>query len=331
MRFSLSFMMISMAGVVIIILLMLHTVSQKSSGPPIIVINDNSNKDFSLPFNQRRKHVVGAQAFQPREIVQKHNESYDYKEVLAKLNADHAAMDEPRLIEIIRNHFIVPPSKEQYNLKNPDRLDYSNGQTPFIDSRLNYIEGGFYVECGALNGEQGSNSLFFEKVRKWNGLLIEADPSNYDALTTKHRKAFTMHACLNPRPYPAVMTFNKAFNRGRVVHDQEARNWIKKQNIQADPVQVQCLPLYSILLALNQTTVDFFSLDVEGDELNVLKTIPFDKVNIKMLTVEYVHDTGRFSELQSYMEGKGYDTLLRMQRDDGSVNDIIFRKKELTH
>ncbi|XP_060086057.1 uncharacterized protein LOC132565433 [Ylistrum balloti] len=331
MRFSLSFMVVVMAGVIVLILLMLHTVNQKSSGPPVIVINDNSNKDFSLPFDQRRKQVVGAQAFQPRGIVQRHNESYDYKKVLAKLNGDGTAMDEPRLIEIIRNHFIVPPSKEPYNLEIPDRLDYSNGQTPFIDSRLNYIEGGFYVECGALNGEKGSNSLFFEKVRKWNGLLIEADPSNYEVLMTKHRKAFTMHACLNPKPYPAVMTFNKAFNRGRVVHNQDAKNWIKKQNIQSDPVQVQCLPLYSILLALNQTTVDFFSLDVEGDELSVLKTIPFDKVNIKMLTVEYVHDTGRFSELQAFMEKNGYETLLRMQRDNGSVNDIIFRKKGLNH
>jgi hypothetical protein len=36
------------------------------------------------------------------------------------------------------------------------------------------------VECGALNGETSSTSLFFERVRKWNGLLIEADPSNYE-------------------------------------------------------------------------------------------------------------------------------------------------------
>ncbi|MCL4127511.1 UNVERIFIED_CONTAM: hypothetical protein GTU68_058802 [Idotea baltica] len=47
-----------------------------------------------------------------------------------------------------------------------------------------------------------------------------------------------------------------------------------------DHVHVQCLPLYSILLSLNRTTIDYFSLDVEGNELDVLKTIPWDKVNI---------------------------------------------------
>lgn len=44
--------------------------------------------------------------------------------------------------------------------------------------------------------------------------------------------------------------------------------------------EVQCLPFYSILLAMNNVPVDYFSLDVEGHELEVLKTIPWDKVNI---------------------------------------------------
>ena len=47
-------------------------------------------------------------------------------------------------------------------------------------------------------------------------------------------------------------------------------------------ISAQCFPLYSILLALNQTTVDYFSLDIEGSELDVLRTIPWDKVDIKV-------------------------------------------------
>jgi hypothetical protein len=53
---------------------------------------------------------------------------------------------------------------------------------------------------------------------------------------------------------------------------------------------VMCFPLYSMLLAINQTQVDYFSLDVEFQDLNVLKTIPFDEVDIKVITVEYNED-----------------------------------------
>ena len=47
-------------------------------------------------------------------------------------------------------------------------------------------------------------------------------------------------------------------------------------------ISVQCFPLFSVLLALNRTTVDYFSLDVEGSELDVLKTVPWELVNIKV-------------------------------------------------
>ncbi len=33
---------------------------------------------------------------------------------------------------------------------------------------------------------------------------------------------------------------------------------------------MQCFPLYSLLLALERTTVDYLSLDIEGTELEVL-------------------------------------------------------------
>ena len=41
---------------------------------------------------------------------------------------------------------------------------------------------------------------------------------------------------------------------------------------------VQCFPVYSLLLALGNPTVHYFSLDIEGAELKVLETIPWDKV-----------------------------------------------------
>ena len=44
---------------------------------------------------------------------------------------------------------------------------------------------------------------------------------------------------------------------------------------------MQCLPLYSILLALGNPTVHHFSLDIEGAELPVLKTVPWEKVDIR--------------------------------------------------
>ena len=58
-----------------------------------------------------------------------------------ELNKENVAQDDQRLIRLIRDFYIDPPSDLPYNLKNLDRQDYSKGQTPFVDSRLNYMVG----------------------------------------------------------------------------------------------------------------------------------------------------------------------------------------------
>ena len=37
-----------------------------------------------------------------------------------------------------------------------------------------------------------------------------------------------------------------------------------------------------MLLAINMTTIDFFSFDIEGAEFTILKQIPWDKIDIKV-------------------------------------------------
>ena len=76
------------------------------------------------------------------------------------------------------------------------------------------------------------------------------------------------------------VTYKKAFNVGKVVKINKEHKKLKGDNL----VDVFCFPLFGVLKAINVTKVDYFSLDVEGNEMDVLRTIPFDNVDI---TVEY--------------------------------------------
>ena len=85
---------------------------------------------------------------------------------------------------------------------------------------------------------------------------------------------------------------------------------------------VQCFSFYSILLATGRNRVDFFSLDIEGDELTVLKTIPWNRVDIKTLIVEYNHIKEGKRALVDYMTANGYINVPELNR--GGWQDIIF-------
>ena len=79
--------------------------------------------------------------------------------------------------------------------------------------------------------------------------------------------------------------------------------------------------------------MDYFSLDVEGLELDVLKTIPFDLIQIDVLSVEYIHGKGGKKAYKKYMEQKGYVTYSEINHTDKVidlyVHDLIFVKESL--
>lgn len=73
------------------------------------------------------------------------------------------------------------------------------------------------------------------------------------------------------------VSFKQDFNIGRISENKAGEQ-------HPGHIDVQCFPIFSYILALNITHVDYFSLDIEGDELDVLKTLPFDKVDITVST-----------------------------------------------
>ena len=85
------------------------------------------------------------------------------------------------------------------------------------------------------------------------------------------------------------------------------------------------------MLALNRTTIDFFSLDVEGAELQVLKTIDFNKINIRTLTVEHAHVEGGKGALESLLTKQGMKLHKTIGPEDGVwARDLFFIQNDMT-
>lgn len=62
------------------------------------------------------------------------------------------------------------------------------GQPAVVDNLLQQKRDGFFIECGAYDGEIFSNTLFFEMQRNWTGLLIEANQNAFQNMKSKNRK-----------------------------------------------------------------------------------------------------------------------------------------------
>lgn len=208
-------------------------------------------------------------------------------------NMHNLKQDDPRLVEYIRRFWIRRPSTRPRKLSSPSTTDFSQyGQSYLVDDLLKRRKNGFFVECGAGNGEDLSDSLFFERERDWTGLLVEANRDLYTGIVHRRRKAYSINACASPKRHSMKLNFTHAgFIGGLTAQLDPSHKRTVQHRPDALPKTVemveQCFPLYSLLLAVNRTHIDYMSLDVEGSELEILHSVPWDKIKIDVVTVEY--------------------------------------------
>ena len=209
---------------------------------------------------------------------------------------------------------------------------------------LNHKRNGFFIECGAVDGVTFSNTLFFERQRSWTGLLVEANYDMFQKLTKVNRNVYSINSCLSTKKSTQLVSFRPVGLLGGISDEMDAvhNKWIQKHPGYDKTITAQCFTLHSLLLAVGQTEVDYFSLDVEGPELEILQTIPFDKVKIKVISVEYrVHGGTKevntresliklgklrsfFKDLGIYQEAGILPSRISRNKEEQAGLDVIF-------
>jgi len=185
------------------------------------------------------------------------------------------------------------------HLSDPSRPDYSQfGAPPFVDRILKKRQNGFFVECGALDGERFSDTLYFEMKRNWTGLLIEAHPKHHRDILKKNRRALVLWGCLYTVRRPAMVNFKlDGVYSGISAHNIHSKKYEKEP---VSETYVECFSLNSVMAAIGVHHVDYMVLDVEGAELSVLETIDFTRLSFDVLSIEYSGNASRLNCLRQF-------------------------------
>jgi len=226
---------------------------------------------------------------------------------------------------------------ERRQAGHPGRLHYSqHGQSQYVDRLLKGRHNGVFLEAGAAEGEQDSNSLFFELHRNWTGILMEANPIRVKRLITRNRNAFVVRACLSVTTTPQVVKFTMTpTGKGGAISSNlnefvwKAFKDFAKSEVFGD-VYVQCFPLMSVLAALNIHHIDYFSLDIEGAEVPVLKTIDWKKLTIDVITIEYNYQKDILQSLRTLFNETGLYKevgLIPVGADETKAIDVVFTRR----
>ena len=181
-----------------------------------------------------------------------------------------------------------------------------------LENLLNF-DNGYYVELGANNGISYSNSLYFERYRGWDGVLIEPVPGRYKELIKNRASSnyFSNAACVGfsfdgeliQLEYSDLMTTTLGIDSDLADPIQHAKDGSKFWGGDSYKFSAPAQTLNAILdLAKAPAKIDFLSLDVEGVEIEVLRGIDHAKYRFTVICIE----SRSFEVLNKYLESLGY-------------------------
>eukprot|EP00985_Skeletonema_marinoi_P010642 scaffold4979_cov82-Skeletonema_marinoi.AAC.1 len=196
---------------------------------------------------------------------------------------------------------------------------------------------GTYMEIGGLDGVRFSNSYVYNKGLNWTGVLVEASPRNYQQLVrNRPNEIANVHAgvCEKEMDLHWIESHLAVGGFQEFADPEFQKRWWSEGQIQNAQV-IKCNTLEQILLDKVGPGFyfDFFSLDVEGAELSVLRSINFDLVGFGVIVMEAdEHNATKNMAARELLESNGYMYLEDKFRSSWFLNqDFGAIYKDLIH
>jgi FkbM family methyltransferase len=194
---------------------------------------------------------------------------------------------------------------------------------------LKHIKNGIFIEAGAFDGVMQSNTIMLE-AQGWTGFLIEPSPLMSDKCRNSRKQSITINCCLVSNDYIGD-TIDGDFELNSPMSSiQKTPNYIVDDIIRdTGIISVPARTFDSIVSEFNITKIDFFSLDVEGCELDVLNGINFTKIRPTYFLIETANKPYYQKIIRDFMSAQGYEYIDSIHYGvsmgkDGIANDDLF-------
>ncbi|WP_182882673.1 FkbM family methyltransferase [Microbispora sp. H10949] len=167
-----------------------------------------------------------------------------------------------------------------------------HGQDAYVLAALGHKRAGYFLDSGASNGVRCSNTRLLEQEYGWTGICVEPNPHYYAELTA-NRRCLCVNCCLYD--HDGTVEFVEAGTIGGIPGEYSPQliPYVRRALDLPDdaPMPATVMPCRTVGSLLRQfdapRVIDYWSLDTEGSELAILRTFPFGRYLLRMLTVEH--------------------------------------------
>ena len=181
------------------------------------------------------------------------------------------------------------------------------------DNVFKGYKNGIFVDVGSYDGVGFNNTLYFEKYNNWAGVNIEPIKRVYDKLLINRPNSININCavCNNDGQteflcntgYTEMISGIKSTFDPRHFYRLEREN--KQMGSTTEVINVNTKKLETICDENKLTHINYLSIDVEGAEFEVIKSINFDKVFIDVIGFENNYNDTSIP-IVKYLENKNF-------------------------
>lgn len=221
-------------------------------------------------------------------------------------------------LNIIKNNYFDGFSLKSYSQEGEDMI---------LRRLFEKQKTGFYVDVGAHHPKRFSNTFFFYK-KGWRGINIDAMPNSMKLFNKIRPRDLNLEIPISDKKQKLkYYMFNEPALNGFLKELAEKRDGKDDYKIISEK-EMETLTLEEIFekhLPHGQK-IDFLSIDVEGLDLQVLKSNNWRRFRPKFVLVEIlgssINDVTNSKEYK-YLAGFEYEIFAK------AVNTVIFRRKDI--
>lgn len=174
---------------------------------------------------------------------------------------------------------------------------------------------GFFVDIGAHDGKTYSNTYFFEKELGWKGICFEPLSKPFEKLVALRTASICLNVCVSP--ISGTLEFIEAEGYSEMLsgivssyhplHLERLKREVIQYGGDYRIIEVPSVRFNDVMSKFDVFNIDFLSIDTEGSELEILKSINFELYIIKIIAVE---NNYKISKIRQFLESKGYQFVI---------------------
>ena len=188
------------------------------------------------------------------------------------------------------------------------------GEDLFIDKYFKTKSRGFYIDVGCHHPLSGNNTYLLYK-KGWTGVNFDISKFSIDLFKFFRKKDFNIWSGISNKKGVRKIYYRKTINMLNTLNKEIAKIHFKN-GYKVGSVKVDTLNHFLKKLLI-KNKIDLLKIDVEGEELNVLKSINLKKYKPRLISIE-IHNLKNM-----YVDNNHY------YKKDKIYNYLIKKKFEL--